>query len=118
MDLTTLKKFARLAAKPLRLINTISNNIAVKLAAGKCGVNEIRVKSVKRLSKKEDVYNMTVLRNHNYSVEGGMIVKNCDGLEYVIYRIVRSDPDFMRLKELSRETVAESGYLDIAGKRY
>ena len=41
----------------------------------------------------------------------------CDGLEYVIYRIVRSDPDFMRLKELSRETVAESGYLDIAGKR-
>lgn len=40
-----------------------------------------------------------------------------DSIEYVIYRIVRSDPDFMRLKELSRETVAESGYLDIAGKR-
>ena len=40
----------------------------------------------------------------------------CDGLEYVIYRIVRSDPDFMDLKELSRENVTENGYLNIAGK--
>lgn len=39
----------------------------------------------------------------------------CDGLEYVIYRIVRSDPDFMQLKELSRENVKENGYLNIAG---
>lgn len=27
----------------------------------------------------------------------------CDALEYVIYRIVRSDPDFFTLKEMSRE---------------
>lgn len=40
----------------------------------------------------------------------------CDSLEYVIYRIVRSDPDFMHLKELSREEVKEHGYLNIAGK--
>lgn len=40
----------------------------------------------------------------------------CDSLEYVIYRIVRSDPDFMHLKELSREEVKENGYLNIAGK--
>lgn len=40
----------------------------------------------------------------------------CDALEYVIYRIVRSDPDFMNLKELSRENVNENGYLNIAGK--
>lgn len=40
----------------------------------------------------------------------------CDALEYVIYRIVRSDPDFMDLKELSREAVAEHGYLNIAGQ--
>ncbi len=39
----------------------------------------------------------------------------CDALEYVIYRIVRSDPDFMNLKELSRENVRENGYLNIAG---
>lgn len=38
----------------------------------------------------------------------------CDAVEYVIYRIVRSDPDFMNLKELSRESVKENGYLQIA----
>lgn len=38
----------------------------------------------------------------------------CDALEYVIYRIVRSDEDFMDLKELSRENVKENGYLQIA----
>lgn len=40
----------------------------------------------------------------------------CDALEYVIYRIVRSDPDFMDLKELSREAIQEHGYLNIAGQ--
>ena len=39
----------------------------------------------------------------------------CDAVEYVIYRIVRSDPDFMHLKELSRENVKENGYLNVAG---
>lgn len=38
-----------------------------------------------------------------------------DAVEYVIYRIVRSDPDFMDLKELSRENVKENGYLNISG---
>lgn len=38
-----------------------------------------------------------------------------DSVRYVIYRIVRSDPDFMDLKELSRENVKENGYLNIAG---
>lgn len=35
----------------------------------------------------------------------------CDALEYVIYRIVRSDADFMGLKELSREEIKENGYI-------
>ena len=39
----------------------------------------------------------------------------CDALGYVVYRIVRSDADFMDLKELSRENVKENGYLQIAG---
>ena len=39
----------------------------------------------------------------------------CDALEYVIYRIVRSDPDFMDLKDLSRENVQENGYLNVKG---
>ena len=38
----------------------------------------------------------------------------CDALEYVIYRLVRSDSDFMNLKELSRESIKENGYLSIA----
>ena len=37
-----------------------------------------------------------------------------DSVRYVIYRIVRSDPDFLNLKELSREEVQEHGYLQIA----
>jgi len=37
----------------------------------------------------------------------------CDALEYVIYRLVRSDSDFMELKELSREEIKKNGY---AGK--
>ena len=41
----------------------------------------------------------------------------CDALEYVIYRIVRSDPDFLKLKELSRENVQENGYLEIAPRK-
>lgn len=36
----------------------------------------------------------------------------CDALEYVVYRIVSSDSDYMNLKELSRE-VRTSGYLEI-----
>lgn len=39
-----------------------------------------------------------------------------DSVRYVIYRIVRSDADFMQLKELSRESVKEHGYLNIAGQ--
>ena len=38
----------------------------------------------------------------------------CDALEYVIYRIVRSNSDFMVLKDLSRESVKENGYLKIS----
>lgn len=38
-----------------------------------------------------------------------------DSVRYVIYRIVRSDPDFMNLKELSREDIRQNGYLNIAG---
>lgn len=38
-----------------------------------------------------------------------------DSVRYCIYRIVRSDMDFMDLKNLSRETVRENGYLNITG---
>jgi hypothetical protein len=38
----------------------------------------------------------------------------CDALEYVLYRIVRSDADFMDLVSLSRESVKANGYMDMA----
>ena len=41
----------------------------------------------------------------------------CDALEYVIYRLVRSDSDFMNLKELSRENIKENGYLSVEVKK-
>lgn len=34
----------------------------------------------------------------------------CDALEYVIYRLVRSDADFLELESLSREKAKENGY--------
>lgn len=37
----------------------------------------------------------------------------CDALEYVLYRIVNSDSDFMELKELSRENIKKNGHLQI-----
>lgn len=115
VGLMILKRLARFAEKPLQVINTLSSNIAVKLAAGKCDIKEVRVKSVKCLTEREDVYNMTVLHNHNYAVQDGIISKNCDSVRYCIYRIVRSDPDFMDLRELSRENIKEHGYLNIKG---
>lgn len=36
-----------------------------------------------------------------------------DSVRYVIYRIVRSDADFMQLRELSRENMKDKGYLQI-----
>ena len=36
-----------------------------------------RVKSI-RVIGKEDVYNMEVENTHNYSINGGLIVHNCD----------------------------------------
>lgn len=35
----------------------------------------------------------------------------CDALEYVIYRLVRSDSDFFNLKEISREEIKKNGYI-------
>lgn len=76
------KKLALYAEKFLRLANTASNKLAVKLVLGNCEAKKVKVKWIKPLAEKEDVYNMTVLHNHNYSVEGGMIIKNCDALRY------------------------------------
>ena len=44
----------------------------------------MRIKSVEKLGR-EDVYDLSVLRFHNFSVEGGLIVHNCmDAFRYLI----------------------------------
>lgn len=50
-----------------------------------------RVKSV-RVIGKEDVYNMEVENTHNYSINGGLIVHNCDALRYFAIQWARPNP--------------------------
>lgn len=85
-----------------------------RTGAGSAFARDIAHKSTTTESV-QDVYNLSVSGTHTYFANG-VLVHNCDSIEYVIYRIVRSDPDFMHLKELSREAVEEHGYLNIAGQ--
>lgn len=39
------------------------------------------MKSIKYIGK-EDVYNLEVEDHHNFSVNGGLIIHNCDSLRY------------------------------------
>ena len=41
-----------------------------------------KVASLKKLEQREDVYNMTVEKNHNYIVSGSLVAGNCDALRY------------------------------------
>jgi len=53
----------------------------------------IKVKSIKKIGK-ADVYNMEVEKNHNFSIEGGLIVHNCmDAKRYAIYTHFKEQPD-------------------------
>ncbi len=48
-----------------------------------------------------DVYNLTVEGEHEYFANG-ILVSNCDALEYVTWRLVSSLPEFFDLWSLSR----------------
>lgn len=47
-----------------------------------------KIKSIKYVGK-DDVYNMQVKDNHNYSVNGGLIIHNCDALRYFVKTIIK-----------------------------
>lgn len=50
----------------------------------------------------EDVYNMEVEDNHNFAIEGGLIVHNCmDATRY-----------FVRSKKLGRVKMVDDGHYD------
>lgn len=43
----------------------------------------VKIKSIKKLPQKENVYNLEVKNHHNFAVNGGFIVHNCiDALRY------------------------------------
>lgn len=48
-----------------------------------------KVKSIKSLGR-EDVYNMEVENTHNFAINGGLIVHNCDGLRYYAVQWIRA----------------------------
>ena len=51
----------------------------------------VKIKSIK-FSGYEDVYDMYVKNHHNFAVNGGVIVHNCDALRYALekYMFVRA----------------------------
>ena len=47
-------------------------------------LNFVGIKSIKKVGK-EPIYNLTVDEFHNYIVNDGIVVKNCDTDRYVLY---------------------------------
>lgn len=52
-------------------------------------VKSVEVTNIEKIEN-EDVYNMEVEDNHNFAVNGGLIVHNCmDDLRYFAYSVLR-----------------------------
>lgn len=56
------------------------------------GTTKVKIKSIRYIGK-EDVYNMEVDRHHNYSVNGGFIIHNCDAMRYFCMKVLRPKED-------------------------
>lgn len=61
---------------------------ARKSAAGNCGTY-VKIKRIRKCGR-APVYNMEVRNHHNYAVNGGFILHNCDALRYFVNTIIRS----------------------------
>ena len=78
--LTTKKEYACVAGTSSKLTSMRQGNTAPLNAGAKC----VRVKSI-QFDGYEDVYNMEVADNHNFAVNGGIIVHNCmDSTRYFV----------------------------------
>ena len=67
----------------------------------------IKVKSIKKIDN-EDVYNMQVDNHHNFSINGGFIVHNCDALRgFCIERtkstVVKSNEEIVKQRQIEYE---------------
>ena len=48
------------------------------------GISSVGIKAIRKIGK-ADVYNMEVEDNHNFAIEGGLIVHNCmDAMRYFV----------------------------------
>lgn len=80
----TKKERVRFADENSRQTNILRRNVAPKVAA----LNFVGVKDVELLGT-EPVYNMEVVGNHNFSINGGLIVHNCmDSIRYLAYTVL------------------------------
>lgn len=51
-------------------------------------LKQAKIRSIKHIGK-QDVYNMQVKDHHNFSVNGGLIIHNCDALRYFVKTIIK-----------------------------
>ena len=53
--------------------------------------NTVRIAGV-FLDTQEDVYNMEVDDNHNFAVNGGIVIHNCDSMRYLVHTYRLAQP--------------------------
>ena len=69
----------------LQQTNTANQSTALKVVPVKC----IGIKKITRLNN-ESVYNMSVENVHNFAINGGLIVHNCDALRYALHEQIQA----------------------------
>ena len=57
-------------------------------------VRELKIKSIKKIGN-EDVYNITMCKNHNYFANG-ILVSNCDAARYIVNTRIKDDKTWLR----------------------
>ena len=74
------QEFVNGAAMSLQQTNIQRQKPAVEVAE----ISSVGIKAIRKIGK-ADVYNMEVENNHNFAVEGGLIVHNCmDSMRYFV----------------------------------
>ena len=68
------------AAKSLRQTNIQKRELVAEVAV----ISSVGIKAIRKVGR-ADVYNMEVEGNHNFAIEGGLIVHNCmDSMRYFV----------------------------------
>lgn len=74
------QEFVNGAAKSLQQISIQKQKPVAEVAE----ISSVGIKSIRKIGR-ADVYNMEVEDNHNFAVEGGLIVHNCmDSMRYFV----------------------------------